>query len=83
MDWIEGKSFGLILAVFANEFVGGEVAEGFESLGEVVSRYKVSEMDTQLFMAVIVVALHGGFLYGSVHAFDLAVGPGWLGLVRR
>jgi hypothetical protein len=81
MGWIEGKSVGLILPLFTDEFVGSKAAEGFESLGEVVSRYEVSEMDTQLFMAVIVVALHGSFLDGSVHAFDLSVCPRvvWLG----
>lgn len=30
-------------------------------------------------MAVVVVTLHGGFLDGSVHALDLAVGPGVIG----
>jgi len=36
-------------------------------------------MNTQLFMAVIVITLHSGFLDGSVHALDLPVGPGMVG----
>ena len=31
-------------------------------------------------MMTVVVALHGGFLDGSVHALDLAVRPGMVGL---
>ena len=33
-------------------------------------------------MAVVVVALDGGFLDGAVHAFDLAVRPGMLRLCK-
>ena len=79
MDRVEGKSVGFFLPTFADEFVGSESAKSLESLGEVVSRHEISEMDTQLFMAVLVVALHSGFLDGSVHAFDLSVGPGMVG----
>ena len=39
-------------------------------------------------VAVVVVAFDGDFFDGSIHAFDLSVGPfrlvqGWLGLVRQ
>jgi hypothetical protein len=33
-----------------------------------------------LFVAVVVIAADGGFLDGTVHALDLAVGPGRVGL---
>ena len=79
MDRIEVKSVGLFLPAFADEFVGGEAFEGFESLGEVISRNEVSKVCAELRVIVVVVALHGGFLNGSVHAFDLPVGPGMVG----
>lgn len=37
-------------------------------------------MAAKLVVIVIVVALDGGLLDGPVHSFDLAVGPGMIGL---
>ena len=37
-------------------------------------------MCLELIMRAVVVALDGGFLDGSVHAFDLTIGPGMVDL---
>ena len=39
-------------------------------------------MAAQLVVAVVVIPLHGCFLDGSVHPFDLAVGPWMIGLCQ-
>lgn len=78
MGWIESKSVGLFLPAFTDEFVNGETAQSPGSLGEVVSGDKVSEMGPQLVVAIVVVALDGGFFDGTVHAFHLPVGPGMI-----
>ena len=54
--------------------------ERLESFGEVVSSDEVAEMDTQLVVGVVVVALNRGLLDGAVHALDLPVRPGMIGL---
>src|ERR1700757_4624617 len=83
MDGIESKSIRFFLPASADEFVGGKAAESLESFGEVVGSDEVAEMNAQLAMAVVVVALNRGFFDGAVHTLDLAVGPGWFGLVSR
>ena len=80
MGWVECKSVRFILPAFTDEFICGKSSEGFEPTGEVVSGNEVVEVNSELFPAVIVVALDGGFLDGPVHAFDLSVGPGMVGL---
>ncbi len=60
MDGIESKSIGFCLPAFADEFVGREAKERFESFGEVVGSDEVAEVDTQLVVGVVVVALHRG-----------------------
>lgn len=37
---------------------------------------KLAKMISQLIVIVVVEAFHGRVLYGSVHAFNLAIGPG-------
>jgi len=39
-----------------------------------------SEVFPELLVCSVVISAHGGFLKGAVHAFDLAVGPGVVGL---
>ncbi len=51
---------GFCLPAFADEFVGREAKERFESFGEVVGSDEVAEVDTQLVVGVVVVALHRG-----------------------
>src|ERR1700757_2744769 len=79
MDGIESKSIRFFLPASADEFVGGKAAESLESFGEVVGSDEVAEMNAQLVMAVVVVALNRGFLDGACHTLDLAVSPGMVG----
>ena len=58
----------------------GEAFEGLEPSTIVVGVDEVGEVAFELIVAVVVIALDGGFLDGSVHAFDLTVGPGVLDL---
>ncbi len=73
-------AIGFCLAAFADEFVGREAKERFESFGEVVGSDEVAEVDTQLVVGVVVVALHRGLFDGAVHALDLPVRPRMIGL---
>ena len=57
MDRIESKSVGIFLPAFANEFVSREATEGLESFCEVVSGHEVCQVGSNLFVAVVVVAL--------------------------
>jgi len=83
MDRIESKSVGIFLPAFANEFVSREATEGLESFCEVVSGHEVCQVGSNLFVAVVVVALNGGLFDGSIHTLDLSVCPWLIGLVRR
>ena len=60
MDGIESKSIRFCLPAFADEFVGREAMERLESFGEVVGSDEVAEVDTQLVVGVVVVALNRG-----------------------
>jgi hypothetical protein len=66
------------LPAFTDELEGGESTESLESFGEIVSSDEVVEVSQQLVMTVVVIALDGRFLDGSVHAFYLPVGPGMI-----
>src|ERR1700757_1517850 len=72
MDGIESKSIRFFLPASADEFVGSKAAES----GEVVGSEEVAEVNAQLLMAVVVVALNRGFFDGAVHTLDQAVSPG-------
>src|SRR5277367_3538277 len=80
MDRVEGKCVWGLSPEFAEVFVGREPLEGLESSGEVVSPEEVGQVRFELVMGVVEVALDGGLLDGSVHALDLPVGPGMVGL---
>ena len=80
MDWIECKSVWALGPDFAEVFVGREAMDSFESSGEVVGYDGVGQMPLKMIVGVIEEAFDGGFLDGSVHAFDLAVGPGMVRL---
>ena len=73
---------GLGSPCFADEFIGCEAFEGFESAAEVVGRDEVGEMAAKLVVAFVVEAPNGGVLDGAVHSLDLSVGPWMLGLGR-
>lgn len=80
MDWIEGKSVWGLSSEFAEVFVGCETFERLESAGEVVGPEEVGQVRFKLIMGVVEVSLDGGVFDGSVHALDLPVGPGMVGL---
>src|SRR6202453_4586966 len=65
---------------FADEFIGGEAFEGFESSGEVVGVEEVLQVGSQLVVSFVEVAIDGRVLDGAVHSFDLPIGPWVLGL---
>ena len=56
-------------------FVRREAAQGLEPAGMVVGIQEELQMRSELLVAVVVVALDGGVLEGSVHALDLTIGP--------
>lgn len=76
MGWIEFESFRFFGPDGADVFVGGQSSEGFEPSSQVVGVDEVVEVLTEVLVGFVVEALDGCFLDGSVHAFDLAVGPG-------
>ena len=80
MDGIESKSIRFYLPAFADEFVGRVAIERLESFGEVVGSNEYAEVDTQLVVGVVVVALYSGLFDGAVHALDLPVRLGMIGL---
>jgi hypothetical protein len=80
MGWVENKSIGFFLPAFTDELEGGESTESLESFGKIVSSDEVVEVSSQLVMTVVVIALDGGLLDRSVHAFYLPVGPGMIRL---
>ena len=80
MDWIEFESSGFDCPSFADELVGCEAFEDLQSPSEIVGADEVGEMPAELIMAVVVVAFDGRVLDGSVHPFDLTVGPGMVDL---
>jgi hypothetical protein len=75
MDWIESEPFGFGCPDFADVFIRGEAFEGLQPPAKIVGADEVCEMGIELLVAVVVIALDGGFLDGPVHAFDLTIGP--------
>lgn len=75
MDWVEIESCRLICPAFADELIGREALKCLEAPGEVVGVDEVGEVLPKLVVGVIVEAVNGGLLDGSVHPLDLAVGP--------
>lgn len=73
------KRWGLC-ADRADVFVRCKSFEGLESSGKVVGIHEVGEMFSEVLVSLVVEALDGGFFERSVHAFDLAAGPGVFGL---
>jgi hypothetical protein len=65
---------------FAEVFVGREPFEGLESSGEVIGFEEVVQVRFELVVGVVEVSLDSRVLDGSVHALDLPVGPGMVGL---
>ncbi len=79
MGWIEFESFGLFCPNGADVLIGGKSFEGLQPSGKVISADEVGEMLPEVLVGFVVEAFDGCFLDGSVHAFDLSVGPGMFG----
>ena len=80
MGWIESKSVWGLSPEFAEIFVGCETFEGFKSSGEVVGPKEVGQVRFELVVGVVEVSFDRSVLDGSVHPFDLPVGPGMVRL---
>src|SRR5215204_5873924 len=75
VDWIEPEPLRLDCPSFGDELVWREAFEHLQPAAEVVGGDEVVEVPSELVMAIVVIALHSGFLDGSVHPLDLPVGP--------
>jgi hypothetical protein len=80
MGWIEFEASRFFCPDGADVFAGCETFEGLESSSEVVGMDEVGERLSQLLVSFVEEALEGSVFEGAIHAFDLAVGPGMLGL---
>jgi hypothetical protein len=77
MGWIEFESLGFFCSDGADVLVGCKSSEGLEASGEVIGVDEVGEVLAEVLVGFVVEALDGRFFGGSVHAFDLAIGP-WM-----
>jgi hypothetical protein len=57
----------------ADELVGCEALQGLEPSGEVVGLDEVAEVLSELVVALVMIALDGRVLDGSVHSLDLTI----------
>jgi len=76
VEGVEHESIWFFLPPGTDGLVGCEAFESLESFDEVVGHEECLEMLFQVLVGLVVKILDGGFFEGSVHAFDLAVGPG-------
>lgn len=75
MVWIDVEAFWLICPAFADELVGRQAFEGFQSSAIIVGVDEVIKVSFELVVVVIMIAFDGCFFDRSVHALDLAIGP--------
>jgi len=80
VDGVECKSVRLLGPEFTDGFVRCEAPKGLESSGEVIGCDEVGQVCFELFVRVVEEAFDSGFLDGSVHPFDLTIGPGMVRL---
>lgn len=80
MAWINRQAFWFLLPDFTDVFIGSKSLEGFEAFGEVIGHQDTVEMLFQMLMRLVIVFLDWGFFSCSVHALDLAIGPGVIGV---
>ena len=80
MAWIDGKAFGLFLPALTDVFIRGQAVERFESFREIIGHQEGMQMLFQVVMGLVVILFHGGLFERPVHPFDLAIGPGMVGL---
>ena len=75
MGWINFETIRLHCPLFDDKFVGCEAFEGLKASGEIIGIDEVRQVLRELVVAVIVITFNSGFLDGSVHPFNLTVGP--------
>lgn len=75
MNWVYPEPIWLCRPDFADVLVGRQASEGLKSLGEVIGHQEGVDVRFELAMRAVMVALHGRLFEGSVHPFNLAVGP--------
>ena len=75
-----GKVTGVFLPLGTHKFMWREAAQGLEPFGVVVGQQKGLQVLVELLRGLIVEALNGGLFKRAIHPFDLAIGPGVLGL---
>ena len=73
MGWINDESLWLVCPALADEFIRREAFECLEPSGKVVGIDEVGEMPPKLVVAIVMVAIDGSLLDGSVHGLDLPV----------
>jgi hypothetical protein len=83
MDRIGYESVRVCCPDFADVLVGGEAFEGLKTPAVIVGIDEVGQMVLKLAVAVVVVALDGGFPDRAVHALDLTVRPRIFDLGKR
>jgi len=62
--------------LFADEFIGRQAFERFQSPTEVIGADEGLKMTSELIVAVVVKAFHGCVFDRAVHPLDLTIGPG-------
>jgi hypothetical protein len=77
---IDGKAFWLLLPALTDVRRGGEPFQRFEPLGEVIGHQQGVQMCLEVVMSLVMIVFHGGVFAGTLHAFDVAIGPGMMGL---
>jgi hypothetical protein len=77
---IKSESFWLFRPDLIDVLIGSETAKGLEPLCEVAGHEEGLDVLLKLSMRSVVVAFDGGLFERAVHPFDLAVGPGVIGL---
>jgi len=74
VERIKVASAWLVCPRFAGGFGGFEAWEWLEPAAEIVCVDEVGQVAAKLFVGLVVEALDGRFLEGSIHVFDLTVG---------
>jgi hypothetical protein len=73
---IVSKAFGLLLPALTDIFIRRKPSKDCESLGAIIGHQEGMEVLFEGLMRLVIEVFDRGFLKGTVHALDLAVGPG-------
>jgi hypothetical protein len=80
MAWIDCKALWVFLPAWTDVFIGGKPSKSFESFGEIVGHQEGVEVLFEVLMRLVIEFFDGGFFEGAVHALDLAIRPGMMGV---